>query len=59
MLATLGNVVYWLGCGVAVITVVAGFKFWFAAGNEAFGFSILFWTIAVRLTSLHQRHAWR
>jgi hypothetical protein len=46
MLTTLGNVVYWLGCGVAVITVIAGFKVWLAAGNEALGFSILFWTIA-------------
>jgi hypothetical protein len=46
MLTRLGDVVYWLGCGVAVITVIAGFKSWLAAGNEALGLSIVFWITA-------------
>lgn len=46
MLAKFGNGIYWLGCGVAVITIVRGFKLWLDAGNEALGFSILFWITA-------------
>ena len=44
MLAKLGNVVYWLGCAAAVITIVSGFKSWFAEGSV--DTLIFFWIIA-------------
>ena len=44
MLARLGNVIYWLGCGVAVITVVSSFKLWLE--SEGWGIIIGFWFMA-------------
>ena len=46
MLARLGSAIYWLGCGVAVITVVSGSKLWLEKGNEFVGIVILYWIMA-------------